>query len=409
MHIVILGAGFGGITVYHHLREWIDGAHVKVTVIDERETFLVKPSLPEVAFGLKGIGHITFSLRETVGRSADFIHSRIVRIDPEARMIEVEGAQIFYDVLVIALGATKEWEKVEGFTRHGSSVCTEVLAPRLYERIQNFKGGTIFVGSAPTPTGTRLPDVPVIEAACEGPVGEVAFLADHWLRKQGKRDDAKIVCYTPGSVFFDDVGDNVHKAFNQIAEDHQIDVMTNKVIRHIESDRVSFADGSSYEAALTVLVPTYSGPHVVQEAGLTDEAGFVPTDEDFRHLDYDNIFAVGDIATRAVPKLGHLAVLQAMRVASVLKRDVIHHGVIAPYHPEVFCIMNMGAKALLIRSNVLYGGDLDQAYYGGLSHTLKTLFDEYTVRFRGKMPPDVTQRLLNAYLDKVAVRESSLV
>ncbi|AEJ41856.1 sulfide-quinone oxidoreductase [Sulfobacillus acidophilus TPY] len=371
-------------------------------MIDERETFLVKPSLPEVAFGLKRIGQITFSLRDTVNRAADFIHSRVLRIDPQKRVVEVEGAQIPYDVLVVALGATKEWDKVPGFIEDGSSVCTEVLAPRLYQRIAAFNGGTIMVGSAPTPTGSRLPDVPVINAACEGPVGEVAFLADHWLRQHGKRDDAKIVCYTPGPVFFDDVGDKVHQAFGSIAKEHQIDVITNKVIRRIESGRVFFEDGSEYEAALTVMVPTYSGPSVVKDAGLTDEAGFIPTDGDFRHLDYDNIFAVGDIATRAVPKLGHLAVLQATRVASVLRHDITHQGEVPSYDPEVFCIMNMGSKALLIRSNVLYGGDMDIAYYGGLSHTLKTLFDEYTVRFHGKMPPDLTQRLLNAYLDKVA-------
>lgn len=94
--------------------------------------------------------------------------------------------------------------------------------------------------------------------------------------------------------------------------------------------------------------------------------------------------------------------LQATRVASVLRHDITHQGEVPSYDPEVFCIMNMGSKALLIRSNVLYGGDMDIAYYGGLSHTLKTLFDEYTVRFHGKMPPDLTQRLLNAYLDKVA-------
>lgn len=136
---------------------------------------------------------------------------------------------------------------------------------------------------------------------------------------------------------------------------------------------------------------------MVKDAGLTDEAGFIPTDGDFRHLDYDNIFAVGDIATRAVPRLGHLGVLQATRVASVLRHDITHQGEVPSYGPDVFCIMNMGSKALLIRSNVLYGGDMDIAYYGGLSHTLETLFDEYTVRFHGStagFDPSAIKRVL---------------
>lgn len=40
MHqIVILGSGFGGMTVFHHLATWASSHDVHITVIDERETF----------------------------------------------------------------------------------------------------------------------------------------------------------------------------------------------------------------------------------------------------------------------------------------------------------------------------------------------------------------------------------
>lgn len=400
--VVILGAGFAGLTVYHQLRHRFGSdRRLRLTVIDERETFLVKPSLPEVAFGLKNVASATFPLRDTL-TDARFVHSPVLAVDPVRKRVQVDGAWIPYDLLVLALGAVKRWEAVPGFAEAGTSVCTEVLAPRLQERMEAFQGGTILVGSAPTPTGRRLPDVPRIAAACEGPVGEVLFLADHVLRRRGLRNAADIVAFTPGPVFFEDVGEEVHRVFGRIADDHQIRVLTNRIITRIEPDGVRFDDGTRVEAALTVLVPPYGGPPVVEAAGLTDDAGFVPTDGDFRHLDHPDIFAVGDLATRSVPKLGHLAVLQATRLAGVLEREIRGQADVPPYEPEVFCIMNMGAKALLIRSNVLYGGHRDLAWYGTFSHTLKTMFDEYTVHFRGRMPPGVTQQLLNAYLDKVA-------
>lgn len=400
--VVILGGGFAGITVYHHLSPWIKQAGVSVTVIDARETFLIKPSLPELALGDKTLAQATFPIRTVVQRHGTFIHDEVLSIDPLHQRVRLHGAEIPYDFLVIALGAYKDWDGVPGFAEYGYSMCTDALAPRLREALDQFRGGHILVGSAPTPSGTRLPDVPKLATACEGPVGEVAFMADHLLRAKHLREQSEIVCYTPGSVFFDDVGDNVHRAFADLAQKQNITVMTDKTIEHMNSNHVFFSDGTRHPSALTVMVPTYRGPKVVVEAGLCDEAGFVPTDQQFRHLDYDTIFAVGDIAARTQPKIGHLAVDQGVLVASVLRQVIMGTGTLAAYNPEVFCIMNMGATALIIRSNVLWGGEMDLSYYGYLSHAIKIAFDEYTLRFKGKMPPDLTVKLFNSYLDKMA-------
>ncbi len=404
-NVIILGGGFGGMTVYHQLSPWIQEAGVAVTVVDERESFLVKPSLPEVALGLKQVGGATFPMREVVERHGHFINSRVLQIDPVRNKVEIEGAWLNYDFLVIAMGAFHDFSAVPGFNDFGYSMCTDALAPRLHAALEDFSGGSIFVGSAPTPSGTRLPDVPKLATACEGPVGEIAFMSDHLLRKKGIREKSLITCYTPGAVFFDDVGDNVHRAFGELAAKQDVQVLTNKTIERIERDRVHFADGTSAASALTVMVPTYRGPQVVVDAGLGDEAGFIPTDENFRHLDFPNIYAVGDIASRSEPKIGHLAVDQGIRVASVLRQAITGEGAIAPYEPEVFCIMNMGSTALIIRSNVLWGGTMDVSYHGRLSHAVKTAFDAYTVRFKGKMPPDITTDLFNTYLDKVGAAE----
>ncbi len=171
-------------TVYHHLSPWIKAAGVSVTVVDARETFLVKPSLPEVAVGEKTLVESTFPIRSVVEPHAHFIHDQVLGIDPVKQRVILDGTEIAYDFLVIALGAYKDWGAVPGFREFGYSMCTDALAPRLRDALEHFHGGHILVGSAPTPSGTRLPDVPKLATACEGPVGEVAFMADHWLREK---------------------------------------------------------------------------------------------------------------------------------------------------------------------------------------------------------------------------------
>lgn len=400
--IVIIGAGFAGLTVFHHVSAWLDSREVEVTVIDERETFLVKPSLPEVALGEKDIRDITFPLRPVIESHGRFIRSRVHRIVPKTQQVYLDDeVSVSYDFLVISLGGKKDFESVPGFREHGYSVCTDILAPRLHEAIEKFEQGNILIGSAPMFSGTRLKDVPHLETACEGLVGEVAFMIDSELRERGIRDQARIICFSPAEIFFEDVGDKVREAFEGLAGEHGVEVTTNKVIDKIEQDHIGFKDGSTFSSALTVLIPTYRGPDLISESGFGDEAGFVPTDENFQHLDYENIFAIGDVASRTVPKLGHLAVEQGNLVASLLRQRITGQGERYDYEPEVFCIMNMGhRKAMLIRSNTLWGGNVDISYHSAMSHLMKSFFDTYMMKFKGKMPPQLAQRLLNLYIGR---------
>lgn len=404
MHrLVILGAGFGGMTVFHHVVKWSERYDVQVTVIDERESFLLKPSLPEVAVGEKVVGDVTFAVRPVIEKYGRFIRSRVQQIDPIGKCVILEDeTSISYDTLVVALGAKKDFSSVDGFKDYGHSMCTDVLAAQLSEAVSNFSQGDIVIGSAPMVQGTRTPDAPFLMAACEGPIGEMAFMIDAHLRNRGQRSQTRIRCFSPAEIFFEDVGDQVHEAFGALAQKQDIEVKTNKIIDHLEEDRVVFTDGTDMRSALTIIIPTYRGPDVLTLSGLGDEAGFAPTNEQYQHLDYPDIYAIGDGAARTVPKLGHLAVEQGAMVASILRRNITGEGDIRPYEPEIFCIMNMGNhKATLIRSNTLYGGTMDIAYYGAVSSFMKRAFDDYVLHFKGKMPPDISQRLLNVYLDRL--------
>jgi sulfide:quinone oxidoreductase len=58
-----------------------------------------------------------------------------------------------------------------------------------------------------------------------------------------------------------------------------------------------------------------------------------------RHLDYKNIFGAGDLNAITMPKLGHLAVMQADIVTAQLLKEVGENVTIPEYKPEIICIM----------------------------------------------------------------------
>ncbi len=391
--LVILGGGFAGLRILFHLHETMD-----VTLVDPRSTSLSKPTLPEVALAGKPVDHARFPLAPVVRRhGARYVGAEATRIDPDLRLVVLAGGEtLAYDYLVVTAGAVKDYGAISGLEEHGYSVCDDTHAPALWRAIDEFGGGPVVTGAARSTWGSRV-DAPALAAPCEGPVGEVAFMAHHELRH--RHVDHSITVFTPGEVFFDDVGDAVHQAVGPLLEHAGVTVMKSKVIAEVAADHVRFEDGTEVSSALSIVIPPYRGPAVVSSSGLGDEAGFLAVDETMRALDDRRIFGAGDATARAMPKLGHIAVHQADIAAAAVSAEVTGVGEVPAFRPEVFCIMNRGgAEATLILSDVLFGGRRDLARGGSLAHLLKWGFDAWTFHTCGHLPPGGMQAALEAVL-----------
>jgi len=397
--LVIIGGGFAGLRALFGLKGLPE---IDITLADSRDTSLVKPSLPEVAFSGKPVDHVRFPLDRVAGRAgARFVRSGIERIATADNQVVLEsGERLDYDYLLIAAGARKDYDAIPGYREHGHSVCDDIEAPRLARAVEQFSGGRVVIGSARSEWGTRV-ETPLLQAPCEGPVGEVMFMLDAELRRREIRDRSSIRVFSPGEEFFEDVGPDVHAALGPAIAEAGIEVGTAKVITAIGPGEVSFADGDTWPSDLTVLIPPYRGPDFVYaSAGLGDEKGFIPTDHRMRHLDHPNVFAAGDGTALASPKLGHIAIHQADIAAASLRREITGEGDIPEYRPEIFCIMNRGGHdATLILSNHLYGGDIDRAFSSPIAHAMKWGFDSWYYYTRGHMPPDLSEKALMEILE----------
>lgn len=400
-HVVIIGGGFGGLSTFYGLNKH---RHLfDITLIDARKESLEKPALPEVAFAGKPVENVRIPLQPVIERrGGKFINERVIDIQPKQNEIMLESGQtVSYDFLVIATGAIKDYDAIPGLKTYGFSICDDDMAPRLYERLQQFHGGPIVTGAALTEWAAH-DDIKTLSAPCEGPIGEVMFMLDYELQHRGLREKSPIHVFTPGEIFFEDVGPDVHRKFEPLIEAHNITVHTNKKIQSIEKDHVTFTDGSTMEAELSIVIPPYKGLDILKEAGLGDEKGYVYTDDAMRHPTYRNVYAVGDINAKSMPKLGHIAVIQAQIAAASILHDVTGKGEIPPFKPEIFCIMDRGGhQATLILSDHMYGGSRDFTFSGPLVHLMKWSFDTYYYYTRGHLPPDFMQQGLSTIIEKI--------
>jgi len=391
--LVILGGGFGGLRLLFHLHDLAE-----ITLVDPRPTSLAKPMLVEVGLDGKPVTHARFPLAPVVARhGARFVQAGATRIDPAARTVALDtGETLGYDYLAVTIGAIKDYAAVPGLEQHGYSVCDDTHAPKLWQALESFRGGPIVTGAAPSTWGTRVV-VPTLLAACEGPIGEIAFMAHHDLARRGISHSISV--FSPGEVFFDDVGDAVRDALGPHLAAAQIDVRTAATIAEVAVDHVAFADGTEIESALSIVIPPYVGPSVLRDSGLGDEAGFLPVDQTMTFLDDPHIVGAGDATAMSMPKLGHIAIHQADLAAATLRAKITGKGEIPPYRPEVFCIMNRGGhEATLILSDSLYGGSRDIARSGAVAHLLKWSFDAWSFHTRGHLPPALLQEGLEKLL-----------
>jgi NADH dehydrogenase len=124
--VLILGAGFGGITTAIELGKLVRrGAELNVTVVDRVNYHLFTPMLYQVATGLVEPGNVSYPAREIAREYGfRFREGQIDAIDLGQRRVVVDGAELEYDRLVIALGSVTNYFGNQSIERSAASLKT---------------------------------------------------------------------------------------------------------------------------------------------------------------------------------------------------------------------------------------------------------------------------------------------
>ena len=188
-HIVIIGAGLGGMPAAYELRAILPREH-HVTVVNPIPHFQFTPSNPWVAVGWRRNEEITMPIAPHLAKKGiGFVPSAVVAIDAAANAVRLEnGETLAYDYLVITTGPKLAFDEVPGAGPrrsngggHTHSVCTTGHAEMFWAEYQEFlkHPGPIVVGAMPG-------------ASCFGPAYEFAFIVDADLRKRKLRHKVPI-------------------------------------------------------------------------------------------------------------------------------------------------------------------------------------------------------------------------
>jgi sulfide:quinone oxidoreductase len=183
-HVVILGAGFGGLELTARLSRFL-GDEVRVTLIDQADSFVFGFSKLEILFGHQTRAEVRCPYRDISRSGVEFRQERVLAIDPGARHVVTDGGEYDADVLVVALGADYNPSETPGFEADGQEYYSVEGAERLREVLPSFIGGDVVIAILGVPF--KCPPAPY----------EGALLLHDYLVSRGVRDATRIHVVSP--------------------------------------------------------------------------------------------------------------------------------------------------------------------------------------------------------------------
>jgi len=297
-HIVILGAGLGGMTMAYEMKEHAR-AQDKVTVISNHSFFQFTPSNPWVAVNWRTRDDITIPVAPYLEKKGiGFIPVGAQRLHPDKNQVELEdGKTIDYDYLIIATGPKLAFDEVEGLgpEGHTQSVCHVDHAVQAGKAWEHFikDPGPVVVGA-------------VQGASCYGPAYEFAFIMDTDLRRRKIRDQVPMTYVTaepyPGHLGLGGVGDSQGMLESALRHRH-IQWICNAKVTKVEAGKMFVSEHNAKGEVIkehelpfkhSMMLPAFKGIDAVYGIeGLTNPRGFITIDPYQRNAKFKNVFSVG--------------------------------------------------------------------------------------------------------------------
>jgi sulfide:quinone oxidoreductase len=233
-HIVVLGAGIGGMPAAFELKAALGAAH-RITVINAVDYFQFVPSNPWLAVGWRDREAITLPIQPALEKKGiAFVGQPVTRIDAEGNAVELkDGRRVAYDYLVITTGPRLAFEEVTGSGPHGGhtqSICTVDHAEQAYAAYHHFLDdpGPAVIGAMPG-------------ASCFGPAYEFAFIFSRDLQKRKLKHKVPITFVTSepyiGHLGLGGVGDSKGMLESEL-RNHDVKWICNARVTKVEAGRM---------------------------------------------------------------------------------------------------------------------------------------------------------------------------
>jgi sulfide:quinone oxidoreductase len=329
--IVVLGGGVGGTLAANLLSKEL-GRSAKVTVVDPNGMHVYQPGFLYVALGHAHGRWLARDERTLLRKDVELVVEPAARIHPDAGTVQLErGGSLDWDYLVVATGSRLVPEQVPGLVEGAHEFYSLEGSQRVREELRRFRGGRILVGIGGIPY--KCPPAPV----------EFVLMLEQELRRRGIRERSEVTLLSPLNRAF--TIESASKLIQPIMERRGIGLSTFFNVESIDPGAgvVTSLEGEKAEYDLLVVVPPHRGQRIIEDSGLGDTSGWLPTDRSTLQVGgYERIFGIGDATDLPISKSGSTAHFEAPVVASRIASLVRGTAPRLNYGGRVMCFLETG-------------------------------------------------------------------
>jgi NADH:ubiquinone reductase (H+-translocating) len=352
-HVVIVGAGFGGLAAAIGLA----GADVKITIVDQRNHHLFQPLLYQVGTASLATSEIAWPIRHLMRKRKEVttLLGAVTAVDTERRRVSLDdGGMLEYDTLVLATGARHAYFGHDEWEPYAPGLKTLEDATAIRRRIllsleraeretdpERRAALMTFVIVGGGPTGVEL-------------AGAIAELANQNLPLEFRHIDtrkARVVLIEAGArvlpAFTEDLSAYAKRSLERLG----IEVQLGRAVRECSAEGVVYGD-QRLAAKVILWAAGVRASAAAAWADLpADQAGRAKVEADLTAPGHPEIFVIGDTATinawqgKPVPGIAPAAKQQGTHVARTIRARL--GGDIAP---RIFRYAHSGNLATIGKS-----------------------------------------------------------
>ena len=349
MHrITLVGSGFAGLTAARKLRA--TGRELEITLVSPRPEFIYYPGLIWVPCGIR-TGE---DLRIPLG---PFLHRhRVTHLAAEAtglkdggRTLLTTAGGVANDGLIIGSGG-RFIKKLPGI-EHAITPCEGIpSALQIRDRLREMQGGTIAMGFASNPNEPA--------AMRGGPMFEFLFGIDNQLRQEKRRDQFRLVFFSPAEQPGNRLGPKAVQSLLQEMKRRDIDTHLGHKLKGFTETKV-MTEGGEFDADLILFMPGMTGNPWFDNTELPrSPGGLVQADAQCRVSGFERVYVAGDSGSFPgpdwMPKQAHMADLQAAAAAENLIAELNGREPTRTFRVELVCIVDTNDSGMLMARNEKY-------------------------------------------------------
>ncbi len=355
-HVVVIGAGFGGLTFAKHFPEGL----ARITIVDRQNHHVFQPLLYQVATAALSAVDIAQPVRALFGDrpNLEVIMTEVTGIDLAARKVVHQRGELAYDYLVLAAGARtsyfgrNEWEQFapglktldDALRVRRMILCSLERAETEPDPAKQVAATTIVVVGG-GPTGVEL-------------AGAFAELVRYIVRRDFDHIDpeqVKVILVQGGSRVLPTFHEKLSASAQEQLEKRGVYVRTGARVEAIRPGEVVVA-GETIRSDNIIWAAGVEAVGITKQLGVpVDRGGRIQVLPDLSIPGHPEAFAIGDIAALKdtngveVPGVAQGALQMGEHVARLL-REELEGNPLAPVGRTPFAYRDKGSMATIGRS-----------------------------------------------------------